>query len=68
MKKNMSTADRVLRVLVAIIIATLYFAQVISGIVAVVLLALAGIFIVTSFISFCPIYFSFGISTIKQKK
>jgi len=68
MKKNMGTGDRVLRVIVAAIIAALYFAGVISGTLAIVLLVLAGIFILTSFISFCPLYLPFGISTRKKNE
>ncbi len=67
MKKNMGTADKVVRILAAIVIAGLYFANVISGTVAIILLILAGIFIITSFISFCPLYWPFGISTSKRK-
>ncbi len=63
MKKNMGTIDKVIRILVAIVIAVLYFTNQISGTTAIVLLILAGIFIVTSFISFCPLYYPFRIST-----
>lgn len=63
MKKNMGTIDKVLRILVAAIIVGLYFANIISGTVAILLLIVAGAFIVTSFISFCPMYLPFGIST-----
>ncbi len=68
MKKNMGTGDRILRVIVAAVIAALYFAGVISGTLAIVLLVLAGIFILTSFISFCPLYLPFGISTRKKNE
>ncbi len=67
MKKNMGTVDRILRILIAAVIITLYFTNVINGTVAIVLLVLSGIFILTSFISFCPLYLPFGIST-KGKK
>jgi len=67
MKQNMGTADKVVRILAAIVIAGMYFTQVISGTLAILLLILAGIFILTSFISFCPLYLPFGIST-KNKK
>lgn len=67
MKPNMGTADKVIRILAAIVIAILYFTNVISGTVAIVLLALAGIFILTSFISFCPLYLPFGFSTRKKE-
>ena len=65
MKKNMGTIDRVFRVLVAVAIIVLYLANIISGIVAIILLAIAAIFILTSFISFCPLYYPFKISTKK---
>jgi len=67
MKKNMGTIDKVVRILVAIVIAGLYFANLISGTIAIILLILAGIFILTSFISFCPLYLPFGISTRKKE-
>lgn len=66
MKKNMGNADRIIRVLVAVLIAILYFTNLISGTVALILGALAIIFIATSFISFCPLYLPFGISTRKK--
>jgi len=66
MKKNMGTADKVARIFVAIIIAGLYLANQISGTTAIILLVLEGIFILTSFISFCPLYLPFGISTRKK--
>lgn len=67
MKKNMGTIDKVVRILIALVIIGLYFANVISGTLAILLLVLSGIFILTSFISFCPLYFPFGISTNKKK-
>jgi Protein of unknown function (DUF2892) len=67
MEKNMGTIDKVVRILVALVIAGLYFANIISGTVAIVLLVLAGVFILTSFISFCPLYLPFGINTRKKK-
>lgn len=67
MKKNMGTVDKVLRILVALAIAALYYFDVISGTLAIVLLSLAGIFILTSFIGFCPLYLPFGISTRKKR-
>ena len=63
MKKNMGKFDRLLRILVALAIAVLYFTNVISGTLAVVLGVLAIIFVITSFISFCPLYSPFRIST-----
>lgn len=68
MKPNMGTADKVFRILIALIIGSLYYVQLISGTLAIVLLIFAGIFIITSFISFCPLYLPFGISTRKKTK
>jgi hypothetical protein len=66
MKANMGTLDKIVRILAAIVIVLLYFTNQISGTVAIVLLLLAGIFIVTSFMSFCPLYYPFGFSTRKK--
>lgn len=68
MKKNMGNADRIIRVISAIIIAILYFTNVISGTVGIVLLVLAGIFVLTSLMSFCPLYAPFGIKTCAVKE
>lgn len=67
MKPNMGTVDKAVRILVAVVIAALYFANVISGTLAIVLLVFAGVFIVTSLISFCPLYWPLGISTRKKE-
>ncbi len=67
MKKNMGTADRIIRVIIAAIIAVLYFTGVIPGTIGVILLILAGVFVLTSLISFCPLYAPFGLSTCKNK-
>jgi hypothetical protein len=63
MKKNMGTADRIIRVIIAAIIGILYFTGTVSGTLGIVLLVLAGVFVLTSSIGFCPLYALFGIST-----
>jgi len=68
MKKNMGITDRIIRLIIAAIIVLLYFTKVITGTLGIVLISLAGIFVLTSFISFCPIYAPFGISTCKIKQ
>lgn len=68
MTKNMGSTDRSIRVIIAVIIGVLYFMGIISGTLGLVLLVLAGIFVLTSFISFCPLYAPFGINTCKNKK
>jgi hypothetical protein len=67
MKPNVGTIDKAIRILSAVVIATLYFMEKISGTTAIILLVLAIIFIITSFLSFCPLYWPFGISTHKKK-
>lgn len=68
MKKNMGIADRITRILAAVIITVLYFTNVINGTIGIILLVLAGIFLLTGFISFCPLYLPFGIRTNKKSK
>ena len=68
MKKNMGSADKGIRVAIAIVIALLYFFNIIGGTIAYVLMALAIVFLLTSFINFCPLYSLFGINTSKTKK
>ncbi len=67
MKKNMGSTDRIIRFLVAAIIAVLYFSGTISGTLGIVLLVVAAVFLLTSFISFCPLYAPFGLSTCKTE-
>lgn len=67
MKKNMGSADRTIRVLIAAVIAILFFTNVITGTLGIVLLVLAGVFLLTSVIGFCPLYAPFGISTCSGK-
>ncbi|MBR9998323.1 MAG: DUF2892 domain-containing protein [Cyclobacteriaceae bacterium] len=65
MKKNMGTADRIVRVILALILIVLYFQGIISGTWGIVLLVFSGIFMLTSFVGFCPLYAPFGIRTCK---
>jgi len=67
MKKNVGTTDKLIRILAAVVIIALYYTGQISGTTAIVLLVISGIFILTSFLSFCPLYWPFGISTRKSE-
>lgn len=67
MKKNMGTTDKLARIAVAIVIAILYFTGTITGTTAMILGALALIFVLTSLVGICPLYLPFGISTNKKK-
>lgn len=64
---NVGPVDKTIRILTAIVIAVLYFTNVISGTLAIVLGILAVMFVFTSFIGFCPLYLPFGIHTSKKK-
>jgi hypothetical protein len=66
MKKNMGLTDRIIRTLVAIAIVILFFTHVVTGIWATILLIIAGIFIITSAIGFCPMYQILMINTCKK--
>ncbi len=68
MKLNMGSADRIIRILIAIIIAVLLYTNVLQGALAIILGIVAIIFIVTSVIGFCPLYVLFGMSTKRHKK
>lgn len=68
MKRNMSNADRIIRLIVAAVIAGLYFSGTVTGTLGLVLIILAAVFTLTSIISFCPLYTIFGISTCAVKK
>ncbi|MCB9230892.1 MAG: DUF2892 domain-containing protein [Bacteroidia bacterium] len=65
MKKNMGTIDRIVRIAVAAVVAVLYFTHVIDGTVAIVLGVLGTVFLLTSLVSFCPLYTLVGMSTCK---
>lgn len=62
----MGSADRIIRILVAAVVAVLYFTNQISGTVAIISGVFAIVLVATSFISFCPLYLPFGISTTKK--
>jgi hypothetical protein len=68
MKKNMGSADRIIRLMVAAIFAALFFTNTVTGTFGIVLLVLAGVFVLTTLISFCPLYTLVGINTCSTKK
>ena len=65
MKKNMGNLDRAIRLLLMVAIAVLYYTGVISGTLAIVLGVVAGIFLLTSLVSFCPLYAALGLRSRK---
>lgn len=68
MKKNMGTTDKSVRIIAAIIMAAVYYKGFVTGTLGIVLLAIAGLLILTSLINFCPLYPVLKINTHKEKK
>jgi len=66
MKQNMGLLDRFIRLALVVLVAVLYFTNVISGTWAIILGILAAVFLLTSLIGVCPLYLPFGISTRKK--
>ena len=64
----MGLADRIIRVIIAAVIAVLFFTNIVSGTLGIILLVLAGVFVLTSMISFCPLYTLVGASTCPKDK
>ncbi len=68
MKKNMGNTDRIVRLILAAVFGYLFFSGTVVGVLGYVLVALGAIFILTSFISFCPLYTLVGMSTYPVKQ
>ena len=66
MTRNMGVIDRIIRVVLALVVALLYFAGLITGTAALILGIVAAILIVTSALGFCPLYVPLGINTCKK--
>lgn len=67
MKKNMGTVDRAVRIVLAIVVAVLYFTNMISGTAAIILGIIAIVFLLTSFVGVCPAYLPLGLNTKKKE-
>lgn len=67
MKKNMGTADRIIRIIIAAVAISLFLTDVVAGTPGIILVALGGIFLLTSLVSICPLYLPFGASTCSKK-
>lgn len=65
MKRNMSNTDRIVRVIIAALFAYLYFGGIVTGALGVILVVLAAVFLLTSVVSFCPLYTLVKFSTYK---
>jgi K+-transporting ATPase A subunit len=63
MKTNMGKTDKIIRILLAIVLGILYFTGITEGVVGIILILLALVFLLTSFVGFCPLYLPFHINT-----
>ncbi|MCB9080636.1 MAG: DUF2892 domain-containing protein [Lewinellaceae bacterium] len=68
MKKNMGNADRIIRLVIAAVATYLFFSGTVTGTLGIVLMVVAGIFLLTSLVSFCPLYTLVGLSTCPTKE
>jgi hypothetical protein len=67
-KINMGLADRSVRATLALVFIVLYLLGITQGTLGLVLVGLAVVFLLTSLVSFCPLYTLFGISTCSLRK
>ncbi len=68
MKKNVGKSDKIVRLIIAIILVTLYFTNIVTGTLGIIFLVLAGVAVATAFMNFCGLYKIVGINTCKMKK
>jgi len=68
MKKNMGSLDKIIRIVLALIIGLLVYFEVIGGTLSYILLGVSAIFVLTSLVSFCPLYGVFGLNSCKTKQ
>jgi hypothetical protein len=68
MKKNVGFTDKLIRIILAAIIVGLYFAKVLTGTLGIVLLVIAVVLVLTSVVSFCPIWALLGLSTTTKEE
>jgi hypothetical protein len=68
MKKNMGSADKIIRIILALVLAILSYTGILSDTLGIIALVLAAVFVLTSLVSFCPLYAIFGMSTCPVEK
>lgn len=66
MNRNISNLDRIIRVVLAAVLAYLYFGGIVTGALGIVLLVVGVVFLLTAVVSFCPLYALFKLSTYKK--
>jgi hypothetical protein len=68
MKKNIGYADSILRIILAMMAAILYFTDVVDDSITLIPMIFAAVLLLTSLISYCPFYSIFRINTYKIKR
>jgi hypothetical protein len=68
MKTNVGNIDRIVRIVLAIVFAGLYFGGIVEGTIGIILVVLAAVFTLTAAIGFCPLYMLVGLNTCPTKK
>lgn len=68
MKTNVGNIDRIIRIVLAIVLAGLYFGGIVEGTIGIILLVLAAVFTLTAIVGFCPLYTLVGLNTCPAKK
>lgn len=68
MKNNVGNNDKIVRLVIALLLGGLYFAEIVSGTLGIALLVIAAIMIITALSGFCPLYTLFGVNTCEQKE
>ena len=68
MKPNVGNTDKIIRIVLAAIALVLFFTNVVSGTLGIVLLVVAGVLVLTSLVSFCPLYAATGMNSCKTQK
>ncbi|MBA3864439.1 MAG: DUF2892 domain-containing protein [Erythrobacter sp.] len=63
MRKNVGNIDRALRLIAAVIAIALAVMGVLTGTAAIVAYVVAGVLVLTSLVSFCPLYRLLGLRT-----
>ena len=68
MNRNVGKIDKIVRIVIAVILAALYFTNVVTGTLGIVFLVLAGVALLTALVNFCGLYAIFGLSSCPMKK
>jgi len=68
MKSNIGPIDKAIRLFISLVLIVLFYENVVTGTLGIIVLVVAAVIMLTALIGFCPFYLPFGISTNKKKK